>query len=89
MRNAFYIGETKLSLNGALLLFACLVLFILLIVFSIPMGEIEFALFLCFVLWVDCISFKCNLNLLFKTRKPGNFKTAFNLFFFSILTNNR
>jgi hypothetical protein len=71
----FYTGETKLSLKGALLLFVCLILFILPIVFPIPMGEIEFALFLCFVLLLPTLYLlRGHINLLFKTIKPGNFK---------------
>jgi len=82
----FYTGETKLSLKGALLLFACLVLFILPIVFPIPMGDIEFALFLCFVLVVPTVFLlRGHLNLLFKTIKPGNLKIVVLCVVFSLV----
>jgi len=71
----FYAGETKLSFKGALLLFVCLILFTVPIVFPIPMEDWQFSLFLCFVLLIPTLYLlRGHLNLLFKTIKRGNFK---------------
>ncbi len=71
----FYTGETKLSLTGALLLFVCLILFAVPIVFPIPMTDWQFSLFLCFILLLPTIYLlRGHLNLLFKTRRPGDLK---------------
>ncbi len=82
----FYRGETELSLKGALLLFGCLILFVLPIVFPIPMTDLEFSLYLCFVLLLPTVYLlRGHLNLLFKTIKPGNFKIVILCVFLSLI----
>ena len=82
----FYSGETELSLKGALLLLGCLILFALPIVFPIPMIDLEFSLYLCFVLLLPTLYLlRGHLNLLFKTIKLGNFKIVLLCVFLSLV----
>ena len=70
-----YSGESVLSLKTALLLFACLILFAVPVVFPIAMGELEFSLYLCLVLLLPTLYIlRGKLNLLFKRIRLGDVK---------------
>ena len=71
----FYAGETELSIRGALLLFVCLILFAVPIVFPIPMSDWQFALYLCFVLLLPTLFLlRGHADLLFKRVKRSDIK---------------
>ena len=62
----FYHGKMEFSINGAVLLFLCLLLFMLPIALSIPRGDFEFSLylrvlwFLTFKIYSICVYFAYN-----------------------------
>ena len=71
----FYSGETKLSVGGAILLFICLALFAIPIVFPIPLGGFAFSMYLGLVLLLPTIYLlRGNLNLMFKKIRRSDIK---------------
>lgn len=71
----FYTGETELSIKGALLLFICLILFAIPIVFPIPMDDWQFSLYLCFILLLPTLFLlRGHTDLLFKRSKRSDIK---------------
>jgi len=71
----FYSGETKLSVGGAILLFICLALFAIPIVFPIPLGDFEFSMYLGLVLLLPTIYLlRGNLNMMFKKIRRSDIK---------------
>lgn len=82
----FYTGKTKLSIKGALLLFVCLILFAVPIVFPIPMSDWQFSLYLCFILLVPTlVLLREHTGLLFKMVKRRDIKIIALCIFLSLV----